>query len=52
MQAVDKDVPGACSILSSMQPSAKLSERLQEVDIVTAHKVLGQVDDGGHEGLL
>ena len=35
-----------------MQPRAKLTVGRQQVDIVAAHKVLRQRDDGTHQGLL
>ena len=44
--------PGAGSILASVQASSELTAWLEEVDIVTADKVLGQIDDGGHQTLL
>lgn len=44
--------PGAGSILATVKASSKLASRLEEVDVITANKVLGQVDDGGHQTLL
>ena len=35
-----------------LQPSTKLPDGLQEVDIVATHKVLCEVDDGRHQTLL
>ena len=35
-----------------MKTSPKLSSGLEEVDVVAADEVLGQVDDGRHQTLL
>ena len=35
-----------------MQPSAELTDWLQDIHIVGANEILGQVDDGGHQTLL
>lgn len=47
-----EDVTGAGSIFASIDASTKLTQRLQDVQVVAAHKILGQVDDGHHESLL
>lgn len=47
-----KDVTRAGSILASIDASTKLTQGLQDVQVVTAHKVLGQVHYGHHESLL
>ena len=47
-----KNVTRAGSIFASIDASTKLTERLQDVHVVTAHKVLGQVHNGHHESLL
>lgn len=47
-----EDVTGARSIFASIDASTKLTQWLQDVHIVTAHKVLGQVHYGHHESLL
>ena len=36
--------------LSAGEPGAELSDGLQEVDVVGADVVLGEADDGAHEG--
>ena len=46
---LSKDITGTSSILSSKDTGTKLSNGLQEIQVVAAHKVLGQVDDGGHQ---
>ena len=38
-------LPWTGGILASMEPCSKLTHWLKKVDIVTANKVLGQVDD-------
>lgn len=48
----DRDRPGAGSILATMKASSKLASWLEEVNVVTANEVLGQVYDGGHQTLL
>ena len=45
-------IPGASGVLATMKSSSELTSRLEEVEIVTAHKVLGQIDDGRHQTLL
>lgn len=35
-----------------MESSAELTQGLQQVQVVGPHKVLGQVDDGAHQGGL
>lgn len=40
-----EDITGASAVLPAIQSSTKLPNRLQEVDVVTANKVLRQVDD-------
>lgn len=47
-----EDVTRAGSIFASVDASTELTQWLQYVHIVTAHKVLGQVHDGHHESLL
>jgi len=47
-----KDVTGAGGIFSSIDASTELTQRLQDVHVVAAHEVLGQVHDGHHESLL
>lgn len=47
-----EDVTGAGGVFASVDASTELTERLQDVHVVTAHKVLGQVHDGHHESLL
>lgn len=47
-----EDVTRAGSIFASIDASTKLTQRLQDVHVVTAHKVLGQVHDSHHESLL
>lgn len=44
-----EDVSGTGRILASLQPGSKLTNGLEQIDVVGAHIVLGQVDDGGHE---
>ena len=44
--------PGTGSVLAPVEPGAKLPQGLEQVDVVAAHKGLGQVHDGGHEALL
>jgi len=45
-------LPGAGCILASLQPCAELSTGVQQVDVVAAHKVLRQTNDGGLEAGL
>lgn len=47
-----EDITRAGSIFASIDSSTKLTERLQDVDVVAAHKVLSQVHNGHHESLL
>lgn len=47
-----KDITRTGSILASIDASTKLAQGLQDVQVVTAHKVLGQVHNGHHESLL
>lgn len=47
-----KDVTRASSIFASIDAGTKLTKGLQDVDVVTAHKVLSQVHYGHHESLL
>lgn len=47
-----EDITRAGGIFASVDASAKLAKGLQDVDVVAAHKVLSQVDDGHHERLL
>lgn len=47
-----EDITRARSIFPSIDTSTKLTQRLQDVHIVAAHKVLSQVHDGHHERLL
>ena len=44
--------PGAGCIFPTMQPGAKLTQRLEQIDVVTPDKVLRQVDDGAHQASL
>lgn len=44
--------PRAGGILASVQASSKLSSWLKKINVVAANKVLGQIDDGGHQTLL
>lgn len=32
-----------------MQPGSKLTQRLQQVQVVASHKVLGQTNNGHHQ---
>lgn len=47
-----EDVTRAGSIFASIDASTKLTQGLQDVQVVTAHKVLSQVHYGHHESLL
>ncbi len=47
-----EDVTRAGSIFAAVDTGTKLTERLKDVDIVAAHKVLGQIHDSHHQGLL
>lgn len=47
-----EDVTRAGSILAPIDASTELTQGLQDVHVVTAHKVLGQVHYGHHESLL
>ena len=47
-----KDITGAGSILAAVDAGAELTQRLEDVHVVAAHKVLRQIHDGHHEGLL
>lgn len=47
-----EDVTRAGSIFASIDASTKLTQGLQDVHVVTAHKVLGQVHYGHHKSLL
>lgn len=47
-----EDVTGTGCIFSSIDASTKLTQRLQDVHVVAAHKVLSQVHYGHHESLL
>ena len=47
-----EDVTRAGSIFASVDTSTKLTQGLKEVQVVATHKVLGQVDDGAHQGIL
>jgi hypothetical protein len=40
-------LPGASSVLASLQPCTELSTGVQQVEVVAAHKVLSQPNDGG-----
>ena len=47
-----EDVTWAGRIFASLQTSSKLTNRHQNIDVVTAYKVLCQVDDSCHQRLL
>lgn len=47
-----EDVTRAGSVFASVDTSTELTQRLQDVHVVAAHKVLGQVHDGHHQSLL
>ena len=47
-----EDITRAGSILATVKSGAKLTNRLQEVYIVAANKILCQVDDGSHQTCL
>lgn len=47
-----EDVTRTGCIFSSIDASTKLTQRLQDVHVVAAHKVLCQVHYGHHESLL
>lgn len=47
-----EDVSRARRVLPTMQPCAKLADGLQQVEVVTAHKVLSEVYDGHHQRCL
>lgn len=47
-----EDVTRAGGVFAPVDASAELTQRLQDVDVVAAHEVLGQVDDGHHQRLL
>jgi hypothetical protein len=40
-------LPGACCVLASLQACTELPTGVQQVEVVAAHKVLRQADDGG-----
>lgn len=44
-----EDVSRTGRVLAPVQPGSKLSQRLQHVQIVASHKVLGQADNGHHQ---
>jgi len=44
-----EDVSRTGRILATSKPSTKLANRLQQVDVVAAHKILRQVDNCEHE---
>ena len=43
-----EDVSRTSRILATMQPGTKLTNGLQEVQIIATHKVLSQIDNGHH----
>jgi hypothetical protein len=47
-----EDITGAGRVLAALQSGTELTVGQQQIDIVGANVVLGQVDDGGHEGRL
>lgn len=47
-----EDVTRAGGVFAPVDASAELTQRLQDVHVVAAHKVLSQVHDGHHERLL
>ena len=46
------NVTGTGRILATAEPSTKLTDREQRVDVVAADEILGQVDDRGLKGGL
>lgn len=44
-----EDVSGAGRVFASVQTSAKLTQRLKQVQIITAHEVLRETYDGHHQ---
>ena len=47
-----ENVSGTGCIFASMETSTKLTNGKQEIQVVGAHKILGQVDDGSHQRCL
>lgn len=47
-----EDITRTGSIFASIDTSTKLTQWLEDVHIVAAHKVLSQVHNGHHESLL
>ena len=46
------DVPWRGTVLATLQPGAKLTAGVEQVDVVRPDKVLGEANDGAGEGLL
>lgn len=44
-----EDVSRAGRVLAAMQPGSKLTQRLQQVQVVTSHKVLSQTHNSHHQ---
>ena len=49
---MSEDVSGTGAVLAALQPRAELTDGEQYVDVVGADKVLGQINNRTHEGLL
>ena len=47
-----ENISGRCGIFAALKPGPKLTARLQQVDVVAAHVVLRQVNDGAHQRAL
>lgn len=47
-----EDVSRACRVFATMKSGSKLALRLQQVQVVASHKVLGQTDNGHHQRAL
>lgn len=44
-----ENVSGTCRVLATLQSRTKLSNGLEQVEVVAAYVVLRQIDDRGHE---
>lgn len=44
-----EDVSRTGGVLAAVQSGSKLAQRLQEVQVVASHKVLGQTNNGHHQ---